>query len=308
MSITGYFCTNTLNKQLFNWSIFILLSFIWGSSFILIKTGMTFLSPYNVASIRIISSGIVLLPITVRHIRTIPVSKLGLVFLSGVLGSLLPAYLFCAAETKINSALAGMLNSLTPIFAIVCGALFFTSKVPAAKVAGIVIAFAGSILLLFSQGFKENSNILYMCFAIIATILYGININMVHKYLGNIRSLAIASVALSLCAIPATAVLFISGFFQLPATSSKYVNSVVASVVLGIAGTAVATILFYILVKRAGVIFSSMVTYGIPFIAILWGFVAHENITWKELASLAIILAGVYIANRSSKVIIGRQE
>ena len=71
---------------------------------------------------------------------------------------------------------------------------------------------------------------------------------------------------------------------------------------MGIAGTAIATIFFYILVKRAGVIFSSMVTYGIPFIALFWGVVAHEDLTWKEIGSLAVILAGVFIANRSEPI------
>ena len=292
-----------LNKQLVNWILFFFLSFIWGSSFILMKAGLTALSPYQVASIRILSAGIVLLPSTIKHIRSIPVSKLGLVFLSGVIGSMVPAYLFCAAETHIDSALAGMLNALTPIFAIVCGALFFSSKVPQGKTLGIIIGFGGSVLLLMSQGIKGNGNLFYMSYAILATLLYGININMVHKYLSDLRSLAIASVALSLTAIPALIVLAFTGFFKLSFASGPVIRSVCASSILGIAGTAIATIFFYMLVKRAGVIFSSMVTYGIPFIAIIWGLCVLEDISWKEIGSLAVILSGVFIANRGPKAI-----
>ena len=265
---------------------------------------MEVLSSYQVASIRILSAGIVLLPLTIRHFRSIPFSKLGVVFLSGVLGSLLPAYLFCIAETKIESALAGVLNSLTPIFAIVLGAIFFSYKVPSKKIMGIIISFGGSILLVISQGIRDMGNLIFVSYAILATISYGFNINMVHKHLGNIRSLTIASVALSLCAIPALLVLFVTGFFTLPLNSLNYAKGILASSVLGIIGTALATILFYMLVKRAGVVFSSMVTFGIPFIAILWGLAAHEVITWKEVLSLFIILAGVYIANRGANAVV----
>ena len=292
-----------LNKQFVNWVIFVILSVIWGSSFILMKAGLQVLSSYQVASLRIISAGIVLLPLSVRNFKSIPKNKLGLVFLSGFLGSLLPAYLFCIAETHINSALAGMLNALTPIFAIVFGALFFKYTIPGTKIIGIIIGFIGSLCLLLSQGAENSGNLYFMAFAIIATLLYGINVNMVHKYLHEVRSLTIASVALSLCAIPAFIVLFLSGYFQQQLSSKEFLESTLASCILGMAGTADATIFFYVLIKRAGVIFSSMVTYGIPFVAILWGLFAHENITWNEMGSLLIILMGVYLANRGPKTV-----
>lgn len=236
--------------------------------------------------------------------HTIPRNKMPLVFLSGVMGSLLPAYLFCIAETHIDSALAGMLNALTPIFAILTGAMLFSNKVPSTKVVGIIIGFIGSILLLFSQGVKDAGNLYYMSFVILATLFYGINVNLVHKYLSEIRSLTIASVALSLCSIPALLVLIFTGYFSQFSSAKGFIESTSASAVLGIAGTAVATIFFYILIKRAGVIFSSMVTYGIPFVAIIWGLMDHEQITWKEMGSLIIILYGVYVANHGPKPVV----
>ncbi|MBA2249542.1 MAG: DMT family transporter [Chitinophagaceae bacterium] len=292
-----------MRKSIIDWAIFILLSFIWGSSFILMKDGMLALSPYQVASIRIVSAGIVLLPVSIKYMKTIPLNKIGWMFLAGVIGNLLPAYLFCIAETKIDSALAGTLNSLTPVFVIVTGALLFKSKIPSSKILGIVIALTGSIFLLISKGFKEDQHMLYVLCIIIATIFYGINVNMVHKYLHSTGSLKTAAISLSTSAIPALFVLFITGYFKLPLLQKDYFISTAASAVLGIAGTAIATVLFYILIKRAGIIFSSMVTYGIPFIAIFWGFMAHENISWKQIVSLLIILAGIYIANNSKKVV-----
>jgi len=117
-----------MDKKLINWGIFILLSIIWGSSFLLMKIGMQAgsvqLSPYQVASLRMVFAGIVLVPFAFKALKQIPKNKLGLVILSGIIGSFIPAYLFCIAETKIDSALAGILNSLTPLFTIIVGMVF----------------------------------------------------------------------------------------------------------------------------------------------------------------------------------------
>jgi drug/metabolite transporter (DMT)-like permease len=291
-----------MGKGFLNWFIFILLSIIWGSSFIMMKEGLLHLSAFQVASLRIIFSGIVLLPAAIKHFKSIPANKILIIFLSGVLGSLLPAYLFCVAEMGIDGALAGTLNSLTPIFVIITGALFFSSKTSANKILGICIAFTGSILLLLSKGhMHESQNLVYVSYVVLATIFYGFNVNMVHRHLKDIGSLQIAAVALTLNAVPALLVLIFTGYFNLDLTVKAVLLSTAASAVLGILGTAVASVIFYMLVKRAGAIFASMVTYGIPVVAILWGIIYHEAVGWKQVACLAIILFGVYFANRRGK-------
>lgn len=289
-----------MNSKFINWLIFISLSFIWGSSFILMKEGLEHLSAFQVASIRIISSGLVLLPIAIRAIGKVPRNKFIYIFLSGVLGSLLPAYLFCIAEQGIDSSLAGTLNSLTPIFVILNGALFFKSRTSTNKVIGILVAFSGSVLLFFSQpNFAQNSNLLYISYVVLATFFYGMNVNMVHKELSDIPSLQIAAIALSSNAIPAFVVLYFTGYFSMDLSNAGILASTGFSCILGVLGTAVASIIFYMLIKRAGAVFSSMVTYGIPFVAILWGIIYQENIGWKQIASLMLILVGVWIANKT---------
>jgi drug/metabolite transporter (DMT)-like permease len=202
----------------------------------------------------------------------------------------------------IDGALAGTLNSLTPIFVIITGALFFSSKTSANKIFGICIAFTGSILLLLSKGhMHESQNLVYVSYVVLATIFYGFNVNMVHRHLKDIGSLQIAAVALTLNAVPALLVLIFTGYFNLDLTVKAVLLSTAASAVLGILGTAVASVIFYMLVKRAGAIFASMVTYGIPVVAILWGIIYHEAVGWKQVACLAIILFGVYFANRRGK-------
>lgn len=282
-----------------NWFLFTVLSLIWGSSFILIKLGLQQLSPYQVAALRILSSGVILLPITVKYISRIPAKKLLLIFLSGALGSLLPAFLFCLAEEKIDSALAGTLNALTPVFVIITGVIFFNAKIATNKITGILIAFTGCILLLLSKSLLQtNPHFSSLLLVVLATILYGFNVNMVSKNLLHIPSLQIAAVALSLNALPALMVLILTGYFSMPLYNNAVLTATGASVLLGLVGTAIATIIFYVLVKRAGILFASMVTYGIPFVAIGWGIFYGEVFGWQQFFCLIIILGGVYYTHK----------
>ncbi len=290
-----------MSKKWVDWLLFIVLSVIWGSSFILMKVGLdNKLSPYHIAAVRIVAAGIVLLPLVAKAFRQIPLNKLPLIFLSGALGSLLPAFLFCIAEQELDSSLAGMLNSLTPIFVITIGALFFKKETPANKIMGVLIAFAGSILLVLSKGPVQSvNNLITPSLIFVATIMYGLNVNIVSKHLSHFSSLQVAALALASNAIPALALLCFTGFFSLPFGNPIILKGIAASTVLGVFGTAIATILFYNLIKRAGSIFSSMVTYGIPFVAIILGvYFNNEDFNWKKAGCLLIILFGVFWANR----------
>ena len=291
-----------MNKNFINWLIFGALSIIWGSSFILMKISLdNHLGPYQIASLRIVFAGLILLPITVKNIKNIPRNKLFLVFISGTLGSLLPAFLFCLAEEGIESSLAGTLNCLTPIFAIITGAIFYKTRVSTNKIAGILIAFIGSILLLFSRGhLQENQQLIFISFVVLAAFLYGFNVNMVTKHLLMISPLNLAAISLSLNAIPAFLALIATSFFSLSFSNHQLLIAVGAAAFMGIMGTAFAIILFYTLVKRAGGIFASMVTYGIPFVAIAWGIFYGEVYYFKQVVCLLIILFGVYWGNKKT--------
>lgn len=291
-------------RKVGKWVLFVLLSLIWGSSFILMKTGMKQLSAWQVASVRIFVSGLVLLPIAFKNFRKIPTSKIGLVFLSGALGSLLPAYLFCLAEQKIDSGLAGALNAMTPVLTIVSGVLFFQLKTERRKAIGVFIALLGSTLLFLSKyGLTFSLEYVYVAYIFTATLCYGINVNLVQRHLQGMQSLDIVSMALSLCAIPALILLIYTGFFGLDFSSRPILMSVGYAVILGIVGTAIASILFYQLIKTAGSVFASMVTYGIPFVALGWGMFDGEIVGWLQFLGLAVILGGVYLANSNSSAV-----
>ncbi len=255
------------------------------------------LSAYHVAALRMLSSGVVMLPFLFKAFKEIPKPIIKYVLLSGLLGSFFPAFLFCIAETRIDGALAGSLNALTPLFVIITGVLFFKIHTTRQKIMGVVIGIAGCALLTYADHSKPLGYIAFTGFVILATILYGINVNMVQKKLQGVRSTSIAAVAFAGLIPASLLVLSLTGYFQLPLATTQYAYSTLSGCVLGVMGTAVASILFYMLVKRAGGLFASLVTYGIPFVAIGWGIYYQEHINYLHVIALIIILLGVYIAN-----------
>ena len=275
-----------------------ILSVIWGSSFILMKEGMVRLSPYQVASIRIFSAGLVLIPFALRSLRAIPKDKILLVLVSGLLGNFFPAYLFCIAETRLDSGLAGILNALTPFFVILIGMSFFNLKANAIKITGVIVGFIGLCLLVTVNGHFGLQNISYSLFILLATFFYGLNVNLIGRYMQGIGSINIASLAFVFLMIPSSITLWTTGYFNMHFSEATVWHSTLASFVLGVMGTAVASILFYMLIKRAGNLFASMVTYGIPFVALAWGVWYGELITWLQVGCLGIILVGVYLVNK----------
>lgn len=287
-----------MDNKFINWAIFCILSIVWGSSFILMKEGLTVLSAYQVASLRMLFSGLVLLPFAFRAFKKIPKEKMGIVFLSGFLGNFIPAYLFCIAETNIDSSIAGILNSLTPLFTIVVGLSFFKTTINKQKMIGVIIGFIG-LCLLFAAGKNISfQNLSFASLVLVATFFYGLNVNVVGKFLKNIRSIDIVSVAFAFLIIPSAFILYLTGYFSMPYNNLGFQQASIAGIVLGVVGTSIASILFYMLIKRSTIIFASMVTYGIPVIAVAWGVYFGESISILQIGSLFIILAGVYIVNK----------
>lgn len=266
------------------------------------------LSAAQIASLRIFSAGLVFLPFAFYHFLKIPRQKFGTVILSAVCGNLLPAFLFAIALTKIDGSLGGILNSLTPICVVVVGILFYKSRIKTQKIFGVVIGFLGLVLLTIYpviMGEKSVSfdNIGYTLLIIAGTFLYGINVNMVHYHLKEVNPIHIATVSLTFMLIPTGILLWQQDFLSLDFRNKGIQNAIWMSAGLGIVGSAFATALFYMLVQRAGGLFASLVTYGIPFIALFWGFIDGEKITWIEFICLGIILIGVYLANRPDREI-----
>lgn len=285
-------------QKLVNWSIFVLLSVIWGSSFILMKKGAESLTGWQVGALRIFSAGVVFLPFAVFHLFKIPVRKLPFVILSGALGNLFPAFLFAIAIEKIDSSMEGILNSLTPLFVIIIGILFFRDKIQNKKIAGVLAGLIGLVILSLSKSSLTGSDAGYTLLILLATLFYGLNVNVVSHYLKQVNPIQMATVSLAIMALPAGFVAWQQNVFSIAQYDEAARWSVAAATLLGVVGSAFATALFYILIKRAGGLFASLVTYGIPLVSILWGVLDGENVTALQVGCLGVILSGVYLANK----------
>jgi drug/metabolite transporter (DMT)-like permease len=279
------------------WGLFLLISLIWGSSFLLMAAGMEQFTPWQVAAARLFFGGLVLSPLAAGALKRIPRNKLKTVIVSGFLASFIPAFLFCIAETRLESSFAGMLNALTPVFVIMVGVLFFKAHTRPQQVLGILISFCGCIGLFFSKN-SSTGDLLFAGFVILATICYGVNVNMVSQQLTGVSPIDLISLSFAIMAIPALLIMIFMGTFSADFSSQQVLVSTGATLLLGILGTALGNILFYMLMQKAGRIFASTVTYGIPFVAIFLGWlVYHETLNIYGWLSMIVILAGIFTAN-----------
>lgn len=291
------------NTKVLAWTILIILALVWGTSFILIKKGLVVYSAGEVGALRILSACIFLLPLSLPKLRKLSARHLKLLFGMGLLGSFIPAFLFAIGQTRLDSGITGVLNGLVPIFVLLVGALFFKQKFEKAKYLGIFLAFVGTAILLTagSGGGLSGFNY-YAIFIVIATMCYGINLNFIKQYLADLNAVVITSVSLLLVGPLAAVYLFVgTDFTEKLAVAPGALEALGYISLLGVMSTSIALILFNRLVQITTPIFTSMVTYLIPIVAIAWGIFDGETLVTGQLIGMGAILVGVFITNRKKK-------
>lgn len=280
------------------WIFLILLALIWGSSFILIELGLDGLNPFQLGSLRIIFAGVFLLAISFRSLPKIPQHQWKYVALTGLFGNFIPAYFFAIAEMEISSSVTSILNSLTPVNALILGTTFFGLAVKRTQVIGVAVGLVGTIILILSGAMDNPShNYWFAGFVLVATLCYATNVNLVKKYLSDLSPLSITAGNFAVMLIPAIVILSFSGFFGI-AHKPEVQHAAVYVAVLGIMGTGIANILFYKLIHISSPVFATQVTYLIPIVACGWGFLYGETLSPIQLLGAAIILAGVYLSGK----------
>ncbi|WP_047548829.1 DMT family transporter [Psychroserpens sp. Hel_I_66] len=282
------------------WLFLFVLSIIWGSSFILIKKSLLGLTPYQLGALRTIITGIFLFSVGLKGLKSIKKNEWKWIVISGFIGSFIPAFLFAIAETEIDSAITSILNSLVPLNAILLGFAIFKIGFTKRQLFGVIIGFVGtSILILRGAEMNPNQNYLYAGFVIISTVMYALNVNIIKKYLQNVKPLSIATGNYVGIIVPAIVVLLFSDFF----TDETFANpnfkmSMVYVIILSFFGTALAKVLFNTLVQISTPVFASSVTYLMPVVALTWGLLDDEEFGWFQILASAIILVGVYLGNK----------
>ena len=291
-----------MNKHNTKWFYLIILSFIWGSSYILIKKSLLGFSPLQLGSLRIIITAFVLFILGFNSLKKIPKNKWKWILATGYIGSFFPSFLFAFAQTEIDSGVTAILNSLTPLATLVIGLIFFKFLINAKQIAGIFIGLIGSLLLIY-QGSSINpqQNFLFVVLILIASIFYAISLNLLKAHLQNVSATGIA-VGNFLCILPpAFIILFFTDLRIIDFKVNQDVqNAIFYVVVLSIFGSAFAKILFNKLIQISSPIFASSITYTLPIVAIMWGLVDGETITSGQFFSTGLILTGVFLANKKN--------
>lgn len=316
-----------MKNQLGPFLIIILLGCIWGSSFILIKRGLESFSAIQVAGWRQFLAGVFLLPWAIKYTlikpfgilsygkegeklldatENIPIERIVKkedywnLFLSGLIGNGIPAFLFSFAGTRIPGALSGILNALTPMFTLLIGVWFYNTKTTKNGVWGLIFGIVGAVIILGPQFFIHNASIdidlLGASMALCATIMYGYNINLIKTKLSHLPPMVKT-------AYPFVFVGFIYFFILLftQVFDAWNQNSILAwkslgyLAILGFVGSALSMVIFNILIKRTTALVASTNTFIIPIVAVLWGIADHETITWTMVLGLVCIFVAVYL-------------
>ncbi len=287
------------------------LSAIWGSSFILMKLGMytesheTIFSSNQVASLRITIAGLTLLPWSLKSFKNLKnIKDLLPLAVVGLCGNFFPAFLFTYAETGLSSGYTGMLNSFTPIFAIIIGFIFFKNRLNKYQVIGLLIGTIG-ITLLSLSGEKTNleASFIHIGSVILATLCYAISMNAIKFKLSHLKGLEITSMAFSLVLIPSAILLSVTDTTSVFTTSEHALEGLAYIIILSVIGTAFAVFIFSVLIARSSLLFSSSVTYLIPIFAALIGLMFNEKLSAKQFLSMGVVLIGIYVAN-----VLGRKK
>ncbi|MBM3431330.1 MAG: DMT family transporter [Bacteroidetes bacterium] len=294
-----------MTNALKSWILLIILSIIWGSSFILMKKGMygsnglPIFSAPQVGSLRMLIASSVLLPWAIKGWQSLR-SKKDILYFSivGTCGSFLPAFLFTFAETGITSGLAGMLNSFTPIFTILLGLLIFQQRLNSYQYIGVSIGTVGIILLVLSG--KQSSlsgDTTHILAVIAATLFYAISLSTIKYKLQHYSSMQVTSISLSLIWIPAFVIVLMMDTPTVILENDLASDGLYAIIVLALFGTAIATILFNATIRLSSALFASSVTYLMPIVSVLIGWRFGEVITAAQIGSMFIILLGILLAN-----------
>ena len=287
-----------LNK----WFYLAALSFIWGSSFILIKKGLVGLTAIELGSIRIIISAFVLVPFTFKRLKEITFKQWKWIIISAFVGSFFPAFLFAFAEQEIDSSVASILNSIVPLNTIIIGLVLFGIKSTKRQIIGVLLGFFGAYQLIISGiNLNPDQNYFYSGLVIICSFLYAFNVNIIKKYLQELSAVAIATGHFIVILIPSIIVLLISDFNFEKLQNPQTQTSLFYVTLLAIFGTTLAKILFNKLINISSAVFASSVTYSMLIVSIFWGVMDGENFSINQLFATIIIVIGILLTNKKSK-------
>ena len=283
-----------MNAEREKWVLLIGLTLIWGSSFILIKKSLEHFNPYEVGALRVLIAGLILLPFAFMNIKKFPRKNVKWLILAAVTGNFVPMFLFPIAETAVSSSIAGIVNSMMPIFVIIVGALMWKFQTTRRQIVGVVISFSGACILAFSGGEGGEFKLVPILLLLLATLCYAVSTTTVKSKLNHIPAKILSAFVFSfVLIIPSAVSLVLAGFFNDLENDQNLWAGLGFVSLLSIFGTGLAMMLNYRLLSISTPLFASTVTLLMPVVAIIWGVIDGETLTPIQCIGAVIILAGL---------------
>ena len=287
----------TKNTSLSKWIYLMVLSLIWGSSFILIKKGLTGFGYFEAATIRLMSAGLAFLPFGLGNFGKIPRNQYGMVVLTALLGMFIPAFLFCLAQMKVQSSVAALLNGLTPVFTFVFSIFIFKIGYKITQVLGLLLGLGCAIMLAVERSDTAISFNWHAGLIILAALCYGFNINLIKQRLSHIPAIVLSTVTVSITGLMAFFFAFLPNIGSYHPAQIEWMP-LLCLMTLGVFGTAIAQLIQYKLIKETSALFASSTTYIIPVVAVFWGILDGEQFQLIHALSIAGILAAVVLIRK----------
>lgn len=291
-----------MNDYQKKWFYLILLSLIWGTSFILIKKALFGFTALQLGGLRIVFASLALFLLGFRSLSKIKLADWKWLIIAGLTSSFFPPFLFALAQTELDSGVTSIFNSIVPLMTTLVGIALFGAIITKRQVLGVFIGLFGTVaLILAGMEFTPDQNYWYAIFIFLSALGYAFNINIIKRHLSHLGPLTITTASFGVAFVPALLLTLYSGFFN--GIQHIEMNDAICYVlVLAIIGTAWANILFNKLIHISSPVFAASVTYTIPLVAVLWGFWDGERINAYQLLGGGIILFGVWLVNKKRKV------
>lgn len=284
------------------WILLILLTIIWGSSFILIKKSLDYFTPYQVGSLRVLIAGIILFPLAIKNKKAFRKKDIKYLIIAAACGNFIPMFLFPLAETEVSSSIAGIINSMVPIFVIILGSFFWNTKTTKMQIFGTIISFLGVCILAFDHQSGDQTKFWPLLLLLMATVFYAINGLTVKTSLSHIGPRALSSVVFGyVLLLPSMISLILSGFFQDTQESGLSLEGLLYVGLLSIFGTGLAMMLNYRLLSVSSALFTSIVTLLMPIVAVIWGVLDGEQVSMGQVLGGVIIILGLLFLRSEKK-------
>ncbi len=280
----------------------LLLSAVWGASFLLIEIAGQSFPPAWLALLRLTFGAIFLWIVLKWKRRTLPPKRLLYPLLAVALfNNAIPFTFFAYGEETVPSSIAAIVNATTPIWALLLSVAMRSTRPNRFTTAGVLLGFSGVLIVVYNQGrdsHQPGGDAAFfrgVLFIVLASLGYAIATVIAKVKLKGLDPIGLATTQLSL----AWAMLLPFALFG-PHPAAIKTSSIFAIVTLGVAGSGLAYLLYYDLLARIPPTHVTAVTYLLPIWGLFWGWIAHEPILWTAYIGVAIVICGLTLLNISS--------